>query len=135
MNIVSKIMGARWRAPNVKKETTTEVTNGAFAGIVPRIFPTNVQNVFTMLPMGNIGSSGISTRVAARPNSAPMLDSSDWFTQIPGIGILKGMPTKSFGRGTDDVHPAAVSDAEHVSDKFGVHPTIRRKVLRGDGSL
>lgn len=135
MDIVAKIRGARWRAPNVKKETTAEVTNGAYAGIGARVFPTNTNSIFTLLPMGNIGVSGIAPRIAARPNSAPMLDSSDFFTQIPGIGILNGMPTRSFQRGSPNVHPAAVSDAEHVSDKFQVHPTIRRKVLRGNGSL
>jgi hypothetical protein len=78
---------------------------------------------------------GISARIAERPNSAPMLKSADYHTQIPGIGVLRGMPTIGFKRGTDAVHSAAVSDVEHVRGTIGVHPTVVRQVQRGNGSL
>lgn len=114
-------------------ETTSEVVTGAYGGARARITPTNINPIFTQLP-GN-GLAGISTRTAARPNSAPMLTSSTWHTNIPGIGVLRGMPTTPFSRGTEDVNPAAVSDATHIRQHHGVHPTIRRKILRGNESL
>lgn len=128
MGILDRIKS---RKPQV--EITSEVVTGAYGGARARITPTNINSIFTQLP--GQGLSGISTRAAARPNSAPMLKSSTWHTNIPGIGVLRGMPTTPFSRGTEDIHPAAVSDATHIRQHYGVHPTIRRKILRGNGSL
>lgn len=114
-------------------ETNTEVLTGAYGGVPPRISPTNIGNVFTTIP--GHGMSGVSSPIAARPSSAPMLKSSQYHTQIPGVGRLLGLDTVSFKRGTDNVHPAAVSDVEHVSGQAGIHPSVARKVRRGDGSV
>lgn len=122
-----------FRKTHSMKESSSEVRMGAFGGTPARVFPTNVNSVFTALP-GN-PSSGISARIAARPNSAPMLDSADFHTQIPGLSMLKGMAVVGFLRGSDSISPAAVTDATHLTHKIGIHPTTRRKVLRGDGSL
>lgn len=124
------------RKTKVNAETTTEVVNGAFGGVRARITPTNVNPVFTRQPRGGGGiTGGLTARIADRPNSAPMLNSADWHTNVPGIGILRSMPTIPFRRGTDLIHPAAVTDATHIRDTIGVHPTVRRKVLRGHESL
>lgn len=124
------------RKTKVNAETTTEVVTGAFGGVRARITPTNVNSIYSQIPRGGGGiTGGITPRIADRPNSAPMLSSADWHTNIPGIGILRSLPTVGFQRGTDLIHPAAVTDATHIRDTIGVHPTIRRKVLRGNGSL
>lgn len=115
------------------EESHVTVHAGSFGGVIPRKFPTTTANIFTKLPTGNIGNSGIAPRIAARPNSASMLSSSEYYTQIPGIGILQGMMTKPFSRQTSDIHPAAVSDVTHL--RGGVHPTTSRKVLQGDKAL
>ena len=114
-------------------ETNTEVLTGAIGGVLPRVSPTNVGNVFTRIP--GHGMSGVSSPIAARPPSAPMLNSANYHSQIPGVGRLLGLDVTSFKRGTSDVHPAAVSDVEHVSANIGVHPTVARKVRRGNGSV
>lgn len=125
------------RKTKVNAETSTEVVTGAYGGVRARITPTNINPIFSTQPRGGGGiTGGITTRIADRPNSAPMLNSSDFHSNIPGIGTLRnGLPTISFRRATDAVHPAAVSDAIHVRDSIGVHPTVRRKVLRGHESL
>ena len=114
-------------------ETNSQVLTGAIGGVVPRITPTNVSNVFGSL--AGHGMSGVSSPIAFRPPSAPMLKSATYHTQIPGVGRLLGMDTISFRRGTNDVHPAAVSDVEHLSANVGVHPSVARKVSRGNGSV
>lgn len=122
---------------NKKAPTPTinrEITTGAYGGVIPRTFPTIVNPIYTPIPHAPL-TGGITARIADRPNSAAMLSSADYHTQIPGIGRLMGMPTIPFRRGTTDVHPAAVSDVEHVSLTAGVHPTVIRQVRRGNGSL
>ena len=114
-------------------ETNTEVLTGAFGGVLPRVSPTNVSSVFTRIP--GHGMAGVSSPIAARPPSAPMLKSASYHTQIPGTGRLLGLDTISFKRGTTDIHPAAVSDVEHVASNVGIHPTVARKVQRGNGSV
>lgn len=114
-------------------ETNSEVLTGAIGGVPPRISPTNVGNVFTAIP--GRGLAGVSSPIAARPPSAPMLNSANYHSQIPGVGRLLGLDVTSFKRGTDNVHPAAVSDVEHVKDTTGIHPTVARKVRRGNGSV
>ena len=114
-------------------ETNSEVLTGAFGGVPARVSPTNVSSVFTHLPGRSM--SGVTSPIAARPPSAPMLRSSSYHTQIPGTGRLLGLDTTSFQRGTTDVHPAAVSDVEHVAANAGVHSTVARRVQRGNGSV
>lgn len=114
-------------------QTNTETLTGAFGGVPARISPSNVGNVFTHIP--GHGMSGVSSPIASRPPGAPMLKSATYHTQIPGVGRLLGMDTTSFRRGTDAVHPAAVSDVEHLSANTGVHPTVARQVSRGNGSV
>lgn len=111
-----------------------EITNGAYGGVVPRTFPTITNPIYGSIPIPQLGG-GITSRIAQRPNSAPMLKSATYHTQIPGIGLLMGMPTVDFKRGTTDVHRAAVSDVQHVKAIAGVHPTTVRQVRRGVGSL
>lgn len=123
------------RAPVQRPEVASVVENQGGAGVLPRVFPVNVNQVFRQLPRPPYtASGGVSSPVAYRPNSAPMLDSSSYYSEIPAIGLNLGIPSRPFKRGTMDVHPAAVSDAVHVRGS-GVHPTIRRKVLMGDKSL
>jgi len=122
---------------NKKAPTPTvarEMTRGAYGGIVPRTFPTLVNPINTAIPHRRpIG--GIAQPIADRPNSAPMLKQAGYHTQIPGIGILRGLPTVSFRRGTDVGHPAAVTDVTHIRGNAGVHPTVVRQVRRGNGAL
>lgn len=99
-----------------------------------REFPTQVANLFHFNPVGNYPRSGVTTPIAARPNSAPMLEDSMLHSNIPGIGRLLGVASRPFMRGTLDIHPAAVSDVEHVISGR-IHPTTKRKVLMGDKSL
>lgn len=114
-------------------ETNTETLTGAYGGVPARISPSNVSNVFTRIP--GHGMSGVSSPIASRPPSAPMLNSPLYHTQIPGVGRLLGMEVTGFRRGTDAVHPAAVSDVEHLSANTGIHSSLVRKVSRGNGSV
>lgn len=125
------------RKTKVNAETTTEVVTGAYGGVRARITPTNTNPIYSPQPRGGGGiTGGLTARIADHPNSAPMLNSSNFHSNIPGIGKLRnGLPTVGFSRGSAAIHPAAVSDATHIRDTIGVHPTVRRKVLRGDGSI
>lgn len=103
-------------------------------GSPAREFPTQVANLYHFNPVGNYPRTGVTTPIAARPNSAPMLEDSFYHSNIPGIAKLLPFITRPFVRGTLDIHPAAVSDVEHVA--LGrIHPTTKRKVLMGDKSL
>ena len=113
---------------------TTEVMTGGYGGIPARVFSTLVHPVFTRIPGARAGG-GVSTPIADRPNSASMLKTAAYYTQIPGIGVLNGMATKGFKRGTAVAHPAAVTDVTHVRQTVGVHPTVVRQVRRGNSSL
>lgn len=115
--------------PKPPVERNQEVLTGAFGGVPARVSPTNVSSVFTHIP--GRGMSGVSSPIAARPPAAPMLNSADYHSQIPGIGRLLGVDAVTFKRGTPDVHPAAVSDVQHVSESIGVHPTVARKMRQG----
>lgn len=124
------LRGRKKPKPQPKHEV---VRAGSFGGVIPREFPTSAENIFTRLPVGNIPSSGISARIAARPNSAAMLESSDFYSQIPGVGRLLGVSSRPFSRQSPDVHPAAVNDVVHLRGR--VHPTTSRKVLQGEKAL
>lgn len=113
--------------------SNSETLTGAIGGVPARISPSNVGNVFTQIPGRSM--SGVTSPIASRPPSAPMLNSASYHTQNPGVGRLLGLDTTSFQRGTPDVHPAAVSDVEHVSSNAGVHSTVARKVLNGGQSV
>ena len=104
------------------------------SGSPTRVFSTAFSNLFSFNPVGNYPKSGVTSPIAARPPSAPMLEDAMYHSNIPGIGKLLGVASRPFVRGTLDVHPAAVSDVEHVSSQR-IHPTIKRKVLMGDKSL
>lgn len=113
-------------------ETNTQTLTGAFGGVPARVSPSNVSNVFTSLPGRSM--AGVSSPIAARPPSAPMLKTALYHSLIPGVGRNLGLDTTSFRRGTDAIHPAAVTDVEHVSAN-GVHASVARKVSRGNGSV
>lgn len=116
-------------------ETSGQTLTGAFGGVPARISPSNIANVFRSNPTNGALSRGVSSPIAYSPPSAPMLKSAEYHTQIPGVGRLLGMPTVGFRRGTDSIHPAAVTDVQHISSNTGAHPTVARKVLRGNGSV
>lgn len=120
--------------PDQPPQLTSIRQNRSNDGRPVREFPTTVSNLFHFNPVGNYPRSGVTTPIAARPNSAPMLEDSLFHSNIPGISRLLGIASRPFMRGTVDIHPAAVSDVEHVVSGR-VHPTTKRKVLMGDKSL
>lgn len=128
MKIIERIRGKV--APPVKK-FHGEAETGAYGGVLSRISPTTVGNIFSFLPTG-IRQGGASTPIAARPPRAPMLESADFHSLIPsGSGFVKQTWAKSWSRvGPTGVHSAAVDQATHI-DSRTVHPTTKRKQLRG----
>lgn len=130
MSIFDRLNRKKSPAPVINRE----ILNGSLGGVIPRVTPTLVNPVNRAVPYIKPGG-GVSTPIADRPNNAAMLKSANYYTQIPGIGVLMGMPTTSFRRGSPAVHSAAVSDVTHVRPTIGVHPTVVRQVRRGNGSL